>query len=417
MRSGATAWPEAGATGGRLELHGVSKRYGALTVLRPLDLAVEDGEFLTILGPSGSGKTTILRLIGGFTEPTSGRITLGGQDITGLPIFRRPFNTVFQDYALFPHMTVRENVGYGLMVCHLPKAAIRERVDEVLDVVALQALAGRYPGQLSGGQKQRVALARAIVCRPKVILLDEPLAGLDAELRRLAVPGEAGDAATALSLAWYARLARNESILSALASSLAVGVAAVALALVFGMLVAFYVNDGRNRGRRLLELVVFLPFLLPPLITGLSLLVFFRMVDIDHNLTTVTIGYAVFLLALAYRILLTRLQALPAALIEASYDLGATAWQTFRHVLLPNMRSAILVAGLLAFTLSFDETLITFFLVGDGMTLPIRLWAMMRVDFTPEVNALATLVLLSSAAVTIALAGAMRRRLAVQVEG
>ncbi|MBX6320263.1 MAG: ABC transporter ATP-binding protein [Rhodospirillaceae bacterium] len=185
MRSSATRWPEAEAGGGgRLELHGVAKRYGTVMVLQPLDLSVEDGEFLTILGPSGSGKTTILRLIGGFTEPTAGRITLDGRDITDLPIFRRPFNTVFQDYALFPHMTVRENVGYGLMVRHLPKAVIRERVDEVLKVVALAALAERYPAQLSGGQKQRVALARAIVCRPKVVLLDEPLAALDAELRR-----------------------------------------------------------------------------------------------------------------------------------------------------------------------------------------------------------------------------------------
>src|SRR5215475_56705 len=169
---------------GGLFLTGVSKRYGDTSVLEPFDLAVEDGEFLTILGPSGSGKTTILRLIGGFTEPTSGRILLDGEDITARPINRRPFNTVFQDYALFPHMTVADNVGYGLMVRHLPRAQIRARVAEVLRVVALDALIDRYPAQLSGGQKQRVALARAIICEPKIILLDEPLAALDAELRR-----------------------------------------------------------------------------------------------------------------------------------------------------------------------------------------------------------------------------------------
>jgi spermidine/putrescine transport system ATP-binding protein len=167
-----------------LTLAGVSKQYGDVTVLEPLDLTVEDGEFLTILGPSGSGKTTILRLIGGFTEPTAGRIVLEGEDITARPINRRPFNTVFQDYALFPHMTVGENVGYGLMVRHTAKAQIRARVAEVLRVVALDAFVDRYPAQLSGGQKQRVALARAIICEPKIILLDEPLAALDAELRR-----------------------------------------------------------------------------------------------------------------------------------------------------------------------------------------------------------------------------------------
>jgi len=169
---------------GALTLTGISKKYGDTTVLEPLDLAVEDGEFLTILGPSGSGKTTILRLIGGFVEPTTGRILLEGQDITERPINRRPFNTVFQDYALFPHMTVAENVGYGLMVRHLPRAQIQARVAEVLQVVALDAFIDRYPAQLSGGQKQRVALARAIICQPKIILLDEPLAALDAELRR-----------------------------------------------------------------------------------------------------------------------------------------------------------------------------------------------------------------------------------------
>jgi spermidine/putrescine transport system ATP-binding protein len=170
--------------GGRLQLIAVAKRYDQTIVLRDIDLAVEDGEFLTILGPSGSGKTTILRLIGGFTEPTAGRIVFEGVDIAGVPIHRRPFNTVFQDYALFPHMTVGQNVGYGLMVRGLAKAAIRARVAEALGVVALDGFGERYPNQLSGGQRQRVALARALICEPKLILLDEPLGALDAELRR-----------------------------------------------------------------------------------------------------------------------------------------------------------------------------------------------------------------------------------------
>src|SRR6201989_2639531 len=148
---------------GALTLTGISKKYGDTTVLEPLDLAVEDGEFLTILGPSGSGKTTILRLIGGFVEPTTGRILLEGQDITERPINRRPFNTVFQDYALFPHMTVAENVGYGLMMRRVPKPQSRTKVAEALRLVRLEALGDRYPAQLSGGQRQRVALARAIV--------------------------------------------------------------------------------------------------------------------------------------------------------------------------------------------------------------------------------------------------------------
>jgi ABC-type Fe3+/spermidine/putrescine transport system ATPase subunit len=172
------------AAGGRLQLIAVAKRYDQTMVLQDIDLAVEDGEFLTILGPSGSGKTTILRLIGGFTEPSAGRILFDGADIAGVPIHRRPFNTVFQDYALFPHMTVGQNVGYGLMVRGLAKAAIRARVAEALGMVALDGFVERYPNQLSGGQRQRVALARALICEPKLILLDEPLGALDAELRR-----------------------------------------------------------------------------------------------------------------------------------------------------------------------------------------------------------------------------------------
>jgi spermidine/putrescine transport system ATP-binding protein len=167
-----------------LELKSVSKSFGRTPVLETVDLAVRDGEFITILGPSGSGKTTILRMIGGFTEPTQGSILLDGEDISALPINKRPFNTVFQDYALFPHMTVADNVGYGLKVRGVARAEIRQRVGQAIDLVQLGQLAQRYPAQLSGGQRQRVALARAIICQPRLILLDEPLAALDVELRR-----------------------------------------------------------------------------------------------------------------------------------------------------------------------------------------------------------------------------------------
>jgi ABC-type Fe3+/spermidine/putrescine transport system ATPase subunit len=168
----------------RLELVDLTKSYGPVTVLHPLNLTVEDGEFLTILGPSGSGKTTVLRLIGGFTTPSGGRILFDGKDIARLPTFKRPLNTVFQDYALFPHMSVAQNVGYGLMVRGRPKDEIRRKVEETLETVGLSELIDRYPDQLSGGQKQRVALARAIICQPKLILLDEPLGALDAGMRK-----------------------------------------------------------------------------------------------------------------------------------------------------------------------------------------------------------------------------------------
>jgi spermidine/putrescine transport system ATP-binding protein len=167
-----------------LKLRSVSKSYGATAILHEIDLDVHDGEFITILGPSGSGKTTILRLIGGFTQPSGGEILLDGRDIAAMPINQRPFNTVFQDYALFPHLTVEANVGYGLVVRGTPRAEIAKRVADALELVQLGPLGKRFPAQLSGGQRQRVALARAIICRPRLILLDEPLAALDVELRR-----------------------------------------------------------------------------------------------------------------------------------------------------------------------------------------------------------------------------------------
>ncbi|MCX5572004.1 ABC transporter ATP-binding protein [Kaistia nematophila] len=167
-----------------LKLRSVSKSYGATAILHSIDLDVHDGEFITILGPSGSGKTTILRLIGGFTQPSGGQILLDGSDIAAMPINKRPFNTVFQDYALFPHLTVEANVGYGLAVRGTPRAETAKRVADALELVQLGHLGKRFPAQLSGGQRQRVALARAIICRPRLILLDEPLAALDVELRR-----------------------------------------------------------------------------------------------------------------------------------------------------------------------------------------------------------------------------------------
>jgi len=153
-------------------------------VLHDIDLSIKDGEFLTVLGPSGSGKTTVLRLIGGLEPLTAGEIRLDGQDISRMPINKRPFNTVFQDYALFPHMTVSGNVGYGLSVRHIQRKEIARRVAEALELVQLGRFADRFPAQLSGGQRQRVALARALICQPRLILLDEPLAALDLELRR-----------------------------------------------------------------------------------------------------------------------------------------------------------------------------------------------------------------------------------------
>jgi spermidine/putrescine transport system ATP-binding protein len=180
-----TAAPPAGSTApADVRLERVTKRFDEVVAVDDLSLAVERGRFYALLGPSGCGKTTTLRMIGGFEEPTAGAIYLGERDVTGLPPYRRDVNTVFQSYALFPHLSIFENVAFGLRRQRTPRNLIKGQVEEMLALVGLTGLGGRKPRQLSGGQQQRVALARALVCKPQVLLLDEPLGALDLKLRK-----------------------------------------------------------------------------------------------------------------------------------------------------------------------------------------------------------------------------------------
>lgn len=171
-------------TTGSVRFEGVVKKYGAVTALKKLDLSIDPGKLVTLLGPSGCGKTTTLRLIAGLEMATEGSIHIGGEDVTHLTATYRKVSMVFQSYALFPHMTVRENVAYGLTVKSIPKAEAAQKADEGLELVGLAGFGDRLPSELSGGQQQRVAVARAIVLEPEVLLLDEPLSNLDAKLRR-----------------------------------------------------------------------------------------------------------------------------------------------------------------------------------------------------------------------------------------
>ena len=166
-----------------LELRNVTRRFGSLDAVKDVSLAIEAGEFFTLLGPSGCGKTTILRMIAGFDAPDAGDILLDGQSLAGVPPEQRPLHTVFQSYALFPHMTVAANVAFPLEMAGVAPAERRRRGDETLALVHLEAKGERYPHELSGGEKQRVALARALVARPRLLLLDESLGALDAKLR------------------------------------------------------------------------------------------------------------------------------------------------------------------------------------------------------------------------------------------
>ena len=174
-----------GASPPAIELREASRAFGPVVALDRVSLTISPGEFFALLGPSGSGKTTCLRLIAGFDHPDSGQVLLDGVDVTDIPPFERNVNTVFQDYALFPHMNVADNVAYGLRVRGIAAAERRKRALEMLDLVQLESFAARRSTQLSGGQKQRVALARALINQPKVLLLDEPLGALDLKLRQV----------------------------------------------------------------------------------------------------------------------------------------------------------------------------------------------------------------------------------------
>jgi putative spermidine/putrescine transport system ATP-binding protein len=166
-----------------LELRGLSKSFGQTVAVEGFDLSVSAGELVCLLGPSGSGKSTVLRMVGGFERPTAGQILIGGNDVTRIPPERRPTSMMFQSHALWPHMTVAQNIGFGLRLRRLSRAETDRRVDEALEMVGLQGYGGRKPSQLSGGQQQRVALARSLVLEPQILLLDEPFASLDQHLR------------------------------------------------------------------------------------------------------------------------------------------------------------------------------------------------------------------------------------------
>ena len=206
---------------------------------------------------------------------------------------------------------------------------------------------------------------------------------------------------SAPSLSAYASLVRNQGILLAMENTLIVGISAVLLSLAIGTLLAFYYASGRSVDREILQFIIFLPFLMPPIITGLSLLVFFREINFERSILTIIIGHTVFVLAISYRSILVRLQSLNSNMIEAASDLGAGPLMTFRRIVLPHLAGAMIGAAALSFALSFDETLITILVTGTDNTLPIRLWAMMRLGFAPDINALVALILLLTTALCL----------------
>jgi len=211
-----------------------------------------------------------------------------------------------------------------------------------------------------------------------------------------------------VTFAYYGQLFHDHDVLVALVNTLIVGLCAVAASLVLGTAFAFHYHFGRGVLREIHQFLIFVPFLMPPIVTGIALLIFFREIGLDRSLVTVVIGHTLLVLALVYRTLLQRLQTLNPNLIEASFDLGAGRIETFRRILLPHLATAAIAGGVLAFALSFDETLVTLLVTGTDSTLPLRLWAMMRTGYTPDINALVTLVLVGSTILCLTVARLLR---------
>jgi ABC-type sulfate/molybdate transport systems ATPase subunit len=426
-----------------LELDALSARYGKNTVVADLSLVAEKGEFLSILGPSGCGKTTTLRMIAGFVAPSAGAIRVAGRAIQDVAPHRRNIGYVFQNYALFPHLTTRENVAFGLRMRHVAKAAQIERAAKALDLVGLGHLGDRYPAQLSGGQQQRVALARALVIEPDLLLLDEPLSNLDAALRgqmrseiralqrRLAITtvfvthdqaealamsdriavmdhGRLVEAATpqasvagfrAFTFKWYAAIFEVGAYLRAFEISAQLAAASVACALALALPAAFALVRFGYPGRGAVQAFWMLPLALPHVAIGVGMLRLLQWYIAIPPFMGLLLVHVVLIVPFAISLLRSSVLQLDTALEQAAASLGANPVRVFFLIVLPNLAPGLAVAGIIGFLISFGEVTVTSFLTTARLTtLPVRIYAEASFSLEPTVHAVSTLLILATVA-------------------
>ena len=386
-----------------VELRDVTKRFGEVEAVHGVSLQIRDGEFFSLLGPSGCGKTTTLRMIAGFERPTAGEIYIKGQRMNEVPPFHRPVNTVFQHYTLFPHMTVFENVAFGLEMKRLPRDEIRRRVAEALQLVRLAGLEDRYPRQLSGGQQQRVALAQALDLKlRKEMQLELKTLQHQVGITFIYVTHDQEEAMTMSD-----RIAvMNQGRV------LQVGTPVEIYEHPATHFVADFIGETNFLEGKVVDhaegwvrvKVEGLSILAAPppggVVRGQAVTVALRPERIrlsreapegtPNRYSGVIIAFCV---PFVYVIVRARLATYDCTLEEAAQDLGAGEWQTFRRVTLPLLAPGILGGALMAFTLSIDDFVITFFVTGPGSTpLPVLLYSKVRLGITPELNAISSLL-------------------------
>lgn len=369
-----------------LEIRNLTKSFDGQHAVDDVSLTIYKGEIFALLGASGCGKSTLLRMLAGFEPPSSGQIMLDGVDLAHVPPYQRPINMMFQSYALFPHMTVEQNIAFGLKQDKLPKAEITSRVNEMLGLVHMQEFAKRKPHQLSGGQRQRVALARSLAKRPKLLLLDEPMGALDKKLRdRMQL--EVVDILERVGVTCVMVTHDQEE--------------AMTMAVVLGTIAAVVmVRFGRFRGANGFAFMITAPLVMPDVITGLSLLLLFVALGhaigwpSDRGMLTIWLAHVTFCTAYVAVVIASRLRELDRSIEEAAMDLGAPPLKVFFVITLPMIMPAVISGWLLAFTLSLDDLVIASFVSGPGATtLPMLVFSSVRMGVNPEINALATLIL------------------------